>query len=119
MDYFKIRVFLSVPAAVVGLEEISYRVVENEGVVEVCVVVYSPIIECPIEFPFSVSLSTLSKNNLRIVEILSVEILLSLQCLQGHQITTRQGVAVVYSTLQQHHTTQQVLKHIHQHLKIF
>ena len=45
-------------AAVVGLEQTFFRVSEDVGVVELCAVVYTPIIECPIEFPFDVRLST-------------------------------------------------------------
>ena len=49
----------STPAvAVVGLEQTFFRVSEDVGVVELCAVVYTPIIECPIEFPFDVRLST-------------------------------------------------------------
>ena len=44
--------------AVVGLENIIYSVSENVGVVEVCAIVYSPTIDCPIKIPFDVSLST-------------------------------------------------------------
>jgi hypothetical protein len=44
--------------AVVGLEETSYTVSEDVGFVNVCAIVYSPSIDCPIEFPFSVGLST-------------------------------------------------------------
>ena len=32
--------------------------IEDAGFIELCAVVYSPIIDCPIEFPFNVSLST-------------------------------------------------------------
>ena len=42
----------------VGLEETFYQVTEGVGVVEVCAVVYSPDIPCPINFPFSAVLST-------------------------------------------------------------
>ena len=42
-----------------GLEWTLYPVSEDAGVVEVCAIVYSPIIECPIEFPFDVRLSTM------------------------------------------------------------
>ena len=31
---------------------------EDVGVVEVCAIVYSPTIDCPIAFPFDVGLST-------------------------------------------------------------
>ena len=49
--------------AVVGLEETFYRVSEDVGVVVVCAIVYSPDIECPIQFPFNVSLSTTGNND--------------------------------------------------------
>ena len=45
--------------AVVGLENTFYQVSEDVGVVEVCAVVYSPVIECPIQFSFEVRLSTM------------------------------------------------------------
>ena len=44
--------------AVVGLERTFYNVSEDVGLVEVCAIVYSPTIVCPINFPFDVSLST-------------------------------------------------------------
>ena len=44
--------------AVVGLERTLYSVSEDVGVVEVCAIVYSPTIDCPIAFSFDVSLST-------------------------------------------------------------
>ena len=44
--------------AEVGLERTFYQVTENVGMVEVCAVVYSPVIECPIQFPFQVRLKT-------------------------------------------------------------
>ena len=44
--------------AVVGLERTLYHVMEDVGVVEVCAIVYSPTIDCPINFPFDVNLST-------------------------------------------------------------
>ena len=43
--------------AVVGLEETFYEVPEGD-MVEVCAIVSSPNVSCPIEFPFSVNLST-------------------------------------------------------------
>ena len=46
------------PAAVVGLERRLYIVSEDVGLVEVCAIVYSPTIDCPIAFPFDVGLST-------------------------------------------------------------
>ena len=51
--------FLYIPAvAVVGLEQTFFSVSENVGVVELCARVFEPDIDCPIEFPFNVSLST-------------------------------------------------------------
>ena len=44
--------------AIVGLEKTFYKVSEDVGVVKVCAIVYSPTINCPIEFPFNVSFST-------------------------------------------------------------
>ena len=41
-----------------GLEVTFYQVSEDVDVVEVCAIVYSPTIDCPIEFPFDVRLST-------------------------------------------------------------
>ena len=41
-----------------GLERTIYSVFEDVGVVEVCAIVYSPTIDCPITFPFDVSLTT-------------------------------------------------------------
>ena len=52
--------FFITAAAVVGLEVVFQNVSEGVGVVEVCVVVFSPneTFNCPISFSFSVSLST-------------------------------------------------------------
>ena len=44
--------------AVVGLEQIFFRVSENVGLVELCAYVSSPDVDCPIKFPFEVNLST-------------------------------------------------------------
>lgn len=44
-------------AASVGLEMTVYDVTEGEGSVEVCAVVLTPGGDCPIQFPFNVSLS--------------------------------------------------------------
>ena len=45
-------------AAVVGQEKTFYRVNEEEGLVEVCVVVDSPSIDCPVQYSFNVSIWT-------------------------------------------------------------
>ena len=53
--------FLTVPSvAVVGLDRTLYQVSEDVGVVEVCAIVYSPMGDCPVEFPFGVRLRTLN-----------------------------------------------------------
>ena len=41
-----------------GLERTFYQISEGVDVVEVCAIVYSPNITCPIEFKFEISLST-------------------------------------------------------------
>ena len=43
--------------AVVGLEQTFFRVSEDVGVAELCAIVSSPVIDCPIKFPFEVQLS--------------------------------------------------------------
>ena len=44
--------------AEVVLEKTVYHYSEDEGVAEVCAVVASPVIECPIEVPFNFTLFT-------------------------------------------------------------
>ena len=44
--------------AVVSLESVYQEIGEDQGVVEVCVIVSLPDIECPVQFPFTVTLST-------------------------------------------------------------
>ena len=44
--------------AVVGLEQTFFSVSEGVGVVELCVNVSSPVIDCPIKFRFEIQLST-------------------------------------------------------------
>ena len=42
-----------------GLERTIFNVQEDVGVVELCAIVYKPSgIDCPIDFPFDVRLST-------------------------------------------------------------
>ena len=41
----------------VGLETTCYEVSEDVGAVNVCAVVYSPNVSCPIDFTFSIRLS--------------------------------------------------------------
>ena len=42
----------------VGVDPTFGQVMETDGFVEICVVVFEPTITCPIEFDFNVSLST-------------------------------------------------------------
>ena len=46
----------------VGFEETFYRANEAGGTVEICVIVYQPNIECPIEMNFSVTFETRSET---------------------------------------------------------
>ena len=48
--------------AVVGLEKTFHEVSEDVGAVEVCAVVNSPSIDCPIAFPFNVRISTINNT---------------------------------------------------------
>ena len=59
-EHVPIKWFVFLAAAVVGLERTFYQVSEDVGVVEVCAIVYSPEIDCPIAFPFDVRLRTLN-----------------------------------------------------------
>ena len=56
------NIHLSVVGAEAGLENRVYRVSEDEGVAEVCAVVSSPDIECPIEFLFNGTLLTFDES---------------------------------------------------------
>ena len=50
--------------AVVGWEYTAYHVYEDDGVVEVCATVYTADnVECPISFPFNISMTTLDPND--------------------------------------------------------
>ena len=42
----------------VGLERTIYTVSEDGNVVELCARVFEPAIDCPIEFPFDIAIST-------------------------------------------------------------
>ena len=53
---YSLHIFIS--EAVVGLEKTFYSVSEYVGVLGLCAIVYSPTVDCPIVFPFDVSLST-------------------------------------------------------------
>ena len=45
-----------------GLERTIFTVSEDVDIVELCARVFEPDIECPIEFPFSVILSTADRT---------------------------------------------------------
>ena len=47
------------PGAMVGLEQTFISVSEGVGSVELCVNILYPIIDCPVMFPFNVTLLTL------------------------------------------------------------
>ena len=59
MSILHTLIYVFIPSvAVVGLERRLYYFIEDVGVVEVCAIVYSPTIDCPINFPFDVNLLT-------------------------------------------------------------
>ena len=64
--------FLLIKGAVVGLERSVNQTAEGVGVVEVCAIVYHPHQECPIAFPFNITLSTVDHNAGVSVTILGV-----------------------------------------------
>ena len=45
-----------------GLERTIFTVSEDVGVVELCARVFEPAIDCPIEFPFDIVLSTTDRT---------------------------------------------------------
>ena len=48
--------------AVVGLESTVYQVLEDEDVVELCAIIYSSSIECPVEYGFYIVVSIRDNN---------------------------------------------------------
>ena len=56
-----VNIYMYIPiysaAAIVSLERTFYQASEDVGTVEVCASVLSPVIDCPIEFPFDVRLT--------------------------------------------------------------
>ena len=56
-----------------GLEPTFYQVSEDVGVVEVCAVVYSPTVGCPIEFLFEIRISTSDNTSGMTVSVLSMK----------------------------------------------
>ena len=57
-----VKVFFNFAGAVVGFYKTLYSVGEDVELVEVCVVVHTPTISCPIQFPFNVSLNVFTGN---------------------------------------------------------
>ena len=43
-----------------GLQRSLYQVDEDDGVVEVCISVYSPKVGCPVTYPFTVVLTSVA-----------------------------------------------------------
>ena len=60
----------------VGLERTFDQVSEGVGVVEVCVIVDSPSVECPIQFSFDVRLSTTNGTAGELITIILIVILI-------------------------------------------
>ena len=61
MSTFVLHVFVYVllsAGAIVGFEDTIYTVVEGEGDVDICVIVYQPGGEIPVEFSFEVGVMT-------------------------------------------------------------
>ena len=54
----KTAVILHSAGANVGLEQTFFREMEDVGVIELCVIVFEPDLNCPIKFPFDISLNT-------------------------------------------------------------
>ena len=73
-----------------GLERTFYNVSEDVGVVEVCAIVYSPTIVCPIAFPFDVSLST-SDNTAGIFLLNVIQFQCFIVCELSIHVYTRQN----------------------------
>ena len=60
--------------AVVGLEQTQYTLLENVGAVEVCAVVFSPNISCPIEFSFSLQVTVTDRTTGTLYYIAKVKV---------------------------------------------
>ena len=58
LKYTYRQFLLLLAVTVVGLGEMFYNVLEDVGMVEVCAIVYSPVVDCPVEFAFDVRLTT-------------------------------------------------------------
>ena len=71
-------------AASLGLQYEVYEVLESEGRVEVCVVVPSPISDCPIAVPFTVIITAVedsaSKSSILCAPTITFCLLLSRKC---------------------------------------
>ena len=51
--------------AVVGLEKTVYKVDESVGGVQVCAIVHSPNMSCPITFSFDIPVTTSNGNDIK------------------------------------------------------
>ena len=60
-----------------GLEKTFYSVSEDDGMLEVCAIVTSPGIGCPIQFPFQVSLSTTDGTDFIVIDIIYHHVVVS------------------------------------------
>ena len=71
-------------AASLGLQHEVYEVLESEGRVEVCVVVPSPISDCPIAVPFTVIITAVEdsarKSSILCAPTITFCLLLSRKC---------------------------------------
>ena len=59
VDILRIPVYIFIFSETrIGVDTESLTVSEKEGTVEVCVVVFIPVIPCPIAFPFHINVYT-------------------------------------------------------------
>ncbi|CAI8052754.1 hypothetical protein GBAR_LOCUS28872 [Geodia barretti] len=65
--------------AVVGLEQTFFRVEENVGLIQICVNVSFPEINCPIAFPFEVLLSTADGTAVQAMDYQPLDVTLTFQ----------------------------------------
>ena len=72
--------------AVVGLERTFYNVSEMVGVMEVCTIVYSPSLPCPVDFPFEVKFSTDDSSAGKMCGIFYTHIILTVWYFYTHYV---------------------------------
>ena len=89
----------SIPTdAAVGLERTSYTVSGPVVTVQICALVYSPLMSCPIEFPFTLGLSAANGNSYTNV-LASYSNFVPLQPRSCYHLTSVRQEAVFMSTL--------------------